>query len=434
MRKLSVLIFIFALVSPVTSATGKTRLITISGRYASQMRLAVDLFVPEVSGNQKLGTEMTNLLIDDLLISGFFQPVENKTFLAQASSLDRKTGKINLKEWISLGVEILIKGSYRVADDMITIQCRALRVLRGEQVYGKKYTGDISRWREIIHTIADEIVLSLTGSPGLARTEIAFVSLDAGEKKIYRMEAAGHKWRRIDTGPGFALFPEWGPDGNNIYYTSYRSGFPWIYRDNLETGKRTVISRRPGLNAFPAVSPDGRWILFTLSRDGNNEIYRIRLDGSGLRRLTYSRANDCSPAWSPDGRKIAYTSDRTGSPQIYIMDNDGKNSRRITRKGSYNTSPAWAPRGDLLAFSSRIGGDFELKTINLRTGESKVLTNNRADDEDPSWAPDGRHLVYTSRNGQFSNLYILDILNPDPVRITSARSCQSPAWSPYKKR
>ncbi len=434
MKKIFSIFLLILLFIPPASSASQTRLIKISGRYAQQLRLAVDLFNQQEGNLPRMGTEITNLLIDDLLISGFFEPVKNKSFIAEASALDRKTGKINLKEWSSLGVEILIKGSYRIAGGEITIQCRAIRVLRGEQVYGKKYTGDLSRWREIIHTIADEIVMELTGNPGLARTEIAFVSLDGNEKKIYRMEAAGHIWRRVETGPGFALFPEWGPDGKTIYYTSYRTGFPWIYRDNLATKKRTVLSRQPGLNAFPAVSPDGRWLAFTLSRDGNNEIYKMRMDTTGLKRLTFSRANECSPSWSPDGKKIAYTSDRTGSPQIYIMDSDGKNPRRITRQGGYNTSPAWSPRGDLLAFSSRIGGDFKIKTVNLKTGKASVLTDSRGNDEDPAWAPDGRHLVYTSRRGKFANLYVLDILNPDPVRITSSRICQSPAWSPYQNR
>ena len=408
--------------------SGQTR-IEISGRYAPQMNFALPLFENRGAEGERLAPELTNVLLGDLFLSGFFIPLENKKFIAEAEAADLRTGKINLAEWASLGAEILVKGSYFVSGGRISIECRAIIVSEGNQFYGKKYSGDLNRRREIIHTIADEIVFALTGEKGLARTKIAFVSARGGEKKVHIMDASGGDWRRINSGPGFALNPDWSPDGKALVYTSYSSGLPWVFWDNLSGKRRRVISSRPGLNAFPAVSPDGRWVALTLSRDGNNEIYKMRPDGTDLRRLTRSRGNDCSPAWSPDGQRIAFTSDRRGSPQIYVMDAEGKNLLRLTR-GSYNSSPAWSPRSNLIAYSSLIGGNFEICVIDPTSGEVTRLTRNRFDDEDPSWAPDGRHLVYTSRQGGRSNLFVLDILIREPLQITTASECFSPAWGP----
>lgn len=410
---------------------GQTR-IEISGRYAPQMNFALPLFENRGTEGDRLAPRLTNLLLGDLFLSGFFIPLENKTFIAEAEAADRRAGKINLAEWASLGAEILIKGSYFISGDKISIECRAIVVSEGSQFYGKKYKSDLKRWREIIHTIADEIVYALTGEKGLARTEIAFVSSREGRKKVHIMEASGGDWRRINSGPGFALNPDWSPDGRSLVYTSYSSGLPWVFWDDLTGKRRKVISSQPGLNAFPAFSPDGRWVALTLSRDGNNEIYKMRPDGKDLQRLTYSRGNDCSPSWAPDGRRIAFTSDRRGSPQIYIMDSEGKNLQRLTARGRYNSSPAWSPRDNLIAYSSLIEGNFEICVIDPTSGKVTRLTSNRVNDEDPSWAPDGRHLVYTSRQGDRTNLFVLDILIPEPIQITTAEECFSPAWGPYR--
>lgn len=414
---------------------GQTRIL-VSGQYAPQLTVAIVDFEPREGVERERGTEMAKLLLDNLLITGFFTPVENRQFIADAEAVDLRTGKVNLAQWRAIGADVVVKGSFATAGDTVTIECQAISVSQGRPVYSKGYREDKTRWRKVILTMADEIVFALTGERGLARSEIAFTSTGGGEKKVYAMEAAGQNWRKINSGRGLALYPAWTPDGRSLAYTGYAYGFPWLFLDNLATGKRRVLSAQPGLNAFPAISPDGRWAAFSLSRDGNPEIYKMRLDGSELTRLTNHRANDCSPAWSPDGRRIAFTSDRSGNPQIYVMDADGmeRGVRRLTREGRYNTSPDWSPRGDQVAYTSRLDGYFEICVVSVNTGEVTRLTQNRYHDEDPSWAPNGRHLVYTSRRGDRSDLFILDSLNPRPVQITSGQDCYSPAWGPFLTR
>ncbi|MEA1927955.1 MAG: Tol-Pal system beta propeller repeat protein TolB [Candidatus Auribacterota bacterium] len=437
MKKPILLIFTgFVFLTLAVVARAETRIIKVSGQYTARMSLAVVSFEDRGKTRPQMANEMTTMLQDDLLISGFFVPITNRKFIAEAQAVDRRTGRINLQEWSTIDAAIVVKGNYYFSGDTVTIECRAIRVAEGKQVYHKKYRDKASRWRKIIHTLADEIVFALTGEKGLARTSIAFTSTRDGKKKIYTIDAGGHTWKRINSGKGLALYPDWAPDGMSLAYTSYSYGLPWIFLDNLITGKRKVISRQPGLNAYPAISSDGRWVAFSLSKDGNVEIYKMRIDGTDLTRLTrtHTRVNDCSPTWSPDGRRIAFTSDRRGSPQIYVMNADGGSLRRVTVEGGYNTSPDWSPRGDLIAYAARIKGNFEICTINIRTGEVTRLTKSWNNDEDPSWAPDGRHLVYSSKKGSRTNLFVLDTANPHPIRITGGQDCFSPAWGPYGSR
>ncbi len=408
--------------------------IRVTGEYAPQLTVAVPDFQSRQPDGEELGARMADLVLDNLLLTGFFIPVENRQFVDEAEAVDRRTGKFNLAGWRAIGADVVIKGTFSRSDETITVECQAVSVSRGRQVYSRGYREPGNRWRNVILTISDEIVAALTGERGLSRTEIAFTSDHNGERKVFRMEAAGNNWRKIDSGPGLAVHPEWHPDGRSLAYTGYAYGFPWLFLDNLAAGRRRVLSAQPGLNAFPAISPDGRWVAFSLSRDGNPEIYKSRLDGSRLTRLTNHRATDCSPAWSPDGRRIAFTSDRGGSPQIWVMDADGGNVRRLTRQGTYNTSPDWSPRGDLVAYTSRLEGNFEICTVNVDTGEVTRLTRNNYQDKDPSWAPNGRHLVYSSRRGGRTSLFVIDSENPRPVQITSGRDCYSPAWGPFPVR
>ncbi len=428
-------IFSLALACVLTcssSVSAQTR-IRISKEVAPRINVAVCLFENRGAGGENLAREMTNVLADDLLISGFFTPLPNNAFLQEAIDNDRRNGTTNLKEWASLGAEVVVKGGYTVSGDQVTVDCGAVSIGQAKQVYSRKYAKAKGQWPDVVHTMADEIVEALTGEKGLARTEIAFVSSDRGEKKICVMDASGHNWRQINSGKGMALYPDWSPDGTSLAYTSYASGYPWAVLDNLATGERTVLSSQPGLNAFPAISPDGKWVALTLSKDGNNEIYKITIGGKKPARLTYGSANDCSPSWSPNGSQIAFTSDRRGSPQIYIMDADGNNVRRLTTRGNYNASPAWSPRGNLIAYTSQIGGNFEICAVDTSTGQIYQLTRSPGSDEEPAWAPDGRHLVYSSRSGVTANLYTLDILNAaEPVRITSGKDCFSPSWGPHK--
>ncbi len=424
-----------AVFMPVSPAPAGSDYLRVTKPYADSMRLAVPIFQNEGAERPDLAAEISNLLIANLALPGYFIPADNTDFVREQDEEDRTRGRIDLGGWSTLGVEALVKGTYRVDGDRVSVSASAFSVSRGRQLYGKRYSGDLSRWRWIVHTISDEIIEALTGEKGFSRTRIAFVATHEGERKIHLMEASGGEVRKIDSGRGFALYPSWDPDGQSLAYTSYSSGFPWLVLDNLRTGKRRVVSAQPGMNALSSISPDGRSIALTLSRDGNPEIYLVRLDGTGgLRRLTNSPAVECSPSWSPDGNRIAFVSDRTGTPQIYVMNSDGSNVSRLTRRGRHNVSPSWSPRGDLIAYSSLIDGKFEICAVNVNTGEETRITSDPYRNEEPSWAPDGRHLVYSSRRYGRNNLMVIDIRNPRPIQITDGRDCTNPAWSPIQAR
>ena len=73
---------------------------------------------------------------------------------------------------------------------------------------------------------------------------------------------------------------------------------------------------------------------------------------------------------------------------------------------------------------------FQIFTVDVETKEVVRLTTGRENKEDPSWAPDGRHLVYSVKSGGKSDLYMIDIYEQKPMRLTSGSGDYvSPAWS-----
>ena len=54
-------------------------------------------------------------------------------------------------------------------------------------------------------------------------TQIAYVSNRRGPKEIYVMDYDGYGQQRITNDGGFALYPAFAPNGDQIAYVSYRS-------------------------------------------------------------------------------------------------------------------------------------------------------------------------------------------------------------------
>jgi Tol biopolymer transport system component len=158
--------------------------------------------------------------------------------------------------------------------------------------------------------------------------------------------------------------PTWCPDGVRIAFVTARGGSDEIAvvgltsADNLFTaGPVTLLTQKSAPAGFidfdPAWSPDGQQIVFSSTRTGGRDIYRMSAqqgEDGGLTRLTSNPAGDFNPAWSPDGQYIAFSSDRTGNRQIYVMsaangEADTDNPlRRITDDSATDDDPAWNPR------------------------------------------------------------------------------------------
>lgn len=386
-------------------------------------RMDIDVYPFAAFGGDgtNISDVISSVISNDLWMSGFFKV--NLKSGAPPVDIRAAAGDSRALAYIA--------GTYQAMGGRITIQAHVVDLASGRTILKNDYHDAAARQRYILHKISDDVVYSLTGERGIARSKIAFVTEKRDNvKEIAIMDYDGHNMVELTTDKSINLSPAWSPDGSKICYTSFKDDNPDLYVINLQTNTLSRISNIRGLNSAAAWSPDGNNIALTLTQDGNAEIYILEVEKKKLRRLTYNHAIDSSPSWSPSNREMAFTSDRSGSPQIYIMDSDGLNVRRLTFEGSYNDSPAWSPRGDRIAFVSRAASGFDIYTIDV-TGENLMrLTDSSGSNEDPSWSPNGFSLIFSSTRSGRKALYSMFWDGSDQKPITSGGAHYLPAWSP----
>ncbi len=328
---------------------------------------------------------------------------------------------------------LVLSGWYVEAGGTVRANARLYnRFLRRGYFENLRLSDPASEARRLAHRLADAIVRAVRGVPGIASTRIAFVGRRGSQKNLYMCDADGDNVVQVTHDDGICLSPSWAPDKNNLFYMSFARGFPDIFRIDLVAKRRYPVARFPGLNACAAVSPDGTELAVILSKDGNVELYVLELSRERkLQRLTRTpHAAEASPSWAPDGKRLVYVSDASGSPHLYLIGRHGGEGRRITFVGRENVAPDWGPNG-LIAYSSRRGGKYVIYVLDPATQVERQISATDADYEDPSWAPDGRHLVCIRKANFCSELYILDTMGDDPIRLSAVPGewC-SPAWSP----
>ncbi|MGZ7081420.1 MAG: hypothetical protein ACXVJT_18565 [Thermoanaerobaculia bacterium] len=274
----------------------------------------------------------------------------------------------------------------------------------GSVQLGKRYRGPWAAVTKIAHTLANDLVRTLNGKPGIFLSQIAFASNRDGNFEIYLMDWDGGNQRRITTHNALSILPSWSPDNERMVYTSFAKGTSDMYIINRRGGGRIRLHTGLGLNTSATFSPIGNDIAFVGSVAGNPDIYLVRDDGSNIRRLTNASSIESTPEWSPNGRQISFTSGRSGTPQIYVMDAEGTNVRRISFEGEWNDDATWSPDGERLAYTSRVNGRFQIRISNLVTGETHIVAGEGSN-EQPAWAPDGKWISFQSnRTGRWRNI------------------------------
>lgn len=338
--------------------------------------------------------------------------------------------ELDLLGWQRLGAEYVVKLEAEFPGTNVRVFWRLFDASNKSQIARGSFEYRRQFWRELGHDIANDIVYNLTGERGIFRTKIAYVKKIGTAKEIFVADYDGTNERQVTHTGATNVSPAFSPDGQAIYFTSFRDGDPQLFRVAVSNGEVRKVTNFEGLVVAPSVSPDGKKIACVLSKDGNSEIYVLDLDGRVIKRVTRHQAIDSSPTWSPDGRMLAFSSDRTGAPQIYLTDSDGMTTRRLTYTGKYNDSPIWSQRGDRITFVSRTKeGRFDLASIDTSGVEYRIMTEV-GHNENPHFAPDGKHIVFSSTRLSEGDIYTMDLSGQNQRRMTRTGNCSNPVWGP----
>ena len=308
------------------------------------------------------------------------------------------------------------------------------------QIFARQYsdTASENNARQIAHKFADEIIARLGGGiTGIAETKIFYVKQTGQNKEIWEMDYDGANQHQL-THVGYAISPRISPDNSRLAFSQLgkSSGFQ-IGMYSLLLNRTVNFANTGGTNVSPAWAPNGQQIAFSSSRTGDPEIWVSDAQGTSARRVTDFKGPDASPTWNPKtGAQIAWVSGRTGLPQIYIMESDGSGVQRLT-DGGYASSPSWSPNGQFLAFAwdRKYGpgapGGQDIYVMEIATKKWIQLTHDGGRCDFPSWSPDGRHLVYAnSSDGRADHTRIMTMLaDGTQKRALTGPGTDMPNWS-----
>jgi TolB protein len=414
---------------------------TGTGLGVEKVRLAVPDFKAGAADpkDADLLKTFNNTLWNDLDNAGIFELV-SKSFYPTAPV--GTPADVRFDSWNSPppNASMLVFGNLGVSGNNMTVQgwLYDVKNITSPQILGKQYTDAPTNEaaRRTAHKFANEIIFRLGGGiPGIAESQVFFVSTRSGHKEIWVMDYDGENQRQITHLGSISLSPRISPDGSRLAFSSLTKSGWEILMYSMDLNRMLSFPRFGGTNLSPAWAPDGSKIAFSSSRTGDPEIYVADQSGGNLKRLTNYKMPDVSPTWNPKtGAQISWVSGRTGLPQIYIMESDGTNVQRMTDQG-YAVSPAWSPNGQFLTFSwvrhygPGAPGAWDIYLMDIASKQIVQLTHDGGRNDFPSWSPDGRHIVFQSSRSGSEQIWTMLADGSNQKQLTVSGSNTQPNWS-----
>lgn len=416
MKRFSIITFIVlcAFILIYTEKAHARVYLDVYGTTIKKVTIAVPHFKNEKA--EKISTDMTDLLNKDLDISGFF-------ITAPASLIDQELlnegiekRDINFSSWRSMGIEIVCKGKVSLQNGDIVFDTFIYDTLDGSLLLPpKRYRGAQNEWRRIVHRLADDILLAVTGEKGIMSSRVLFVAGARNLKDVYTADFDGQGIKKMTNHRNITLSPSMSPGGKYLAYTSFKDGTANLYIVDLEKNAEVYADRSEGTK-IGTTWLNKSTIVYTHTSGRTSAIISYDIEKRSKKTLLQREGILTSPAVSPDGNKMLFVSDMYGTPQIFLRDNVSGEIKRLTYYGNYNSAPTFSPKGDLIAFVSKLEGGFEICTMNIDGSNQRVLTNDNTVNDSPQFSPCGRYILYSSLRGGKYAVYVM-LFNGDNKRL-----------------
>lgn len=306
-------------------------------------------------------------------------------------------------------------------------------------------SGNLSQDRVKMHRLADAIHKILFGKEGIASCRILFtgkkkIVLPSGSKwvsEVFESDYDGENCRQITATNSYCAHPVYIPaknglKSNSFLYVSYKIGQPKIYLSSLKDGREVRASGIRGNQVTPSIDKESSLIAFACDVTGKSDLFIQSLTShvgavEKPRQIFTAKASaNASPSFSPNGKQIAFVSNKDGSPKIYVIDipkpgtklEDVKTTL-ISKRCRENSAPTWSPDGKKIAYCSRSTGPRQIWVYDFETGTERQLTQGSATKENPAWAPDSLHLLFNGSDAKGTELYLINLNQPNAVQISS---------------
>lgn len=222
-----------------------------------------------------------------------------------------------------------------------------------------------------------------------------------------------------------------GSISGKIVYTCTINGYNQVCVMNADGSAQRQLTPDDQPNSYYAsLSRDGSQTLFASNRSGQFEIYKMNVDGGNLLRLTYGIGETSAPDLSPDGQKIVFTNKVNGKKLVWLMNEDGSDPHPITDTPGSHIDPIWSPDGTRVAFASNRTGAMALYVMNKDGSDMHLVTDIEGIGGRSSWSPDGQSLVFYAGPWADKDIYIVDFISKELLKLTDGGNNAGPCFSP----
>ncbi|HEV7927574.1 MAG TPA: translocation protein TolB, partial [Verrucomicrobiae bacterium] len=206
-------------------AIGQDWFRTSIGMDVNKPRVAIADFAPRADSAKSHAAAFTQVVRDDLQFSGILEVPSSSFYPPQAPSVP---AELKFAIWTDPPTNANFVGFGNVSESTAEVAIEAwlfdVRSVSMQPVVGKVYRGapTDAEVRKFAHQFADEILGKLSGGlPGVASTQIAFVSARNGAKEIWMMDYDGANQRPLTSLRTISLTPRWSPDASRIAFTCF---------------------------------------------------------------------------------------------------------------------------------------------------------------------------------------------------------------------
>ena len=426
--------------------------------------------IPEAAGFATQGpTELSRLLTFSGLFNIMLDTGFKDVFGEVRNGYDKSMGKlevnatgtatvgnINMVQWKSVGVEVLILGELFEENGNLGLNLHVYDITMAKELKGVQFSMITANYIPVLRRAGDIVLDLYTGKGGIFNSKLVFIGRKSkgSPKQVYVCDFDGTNMVQITNTNSIHLSPTWSPDGTSLVATSFELNNPDLYfyeiikskSGSIRPGMKKRIAYQFVLNSGGHFTPSGKLIAYTGAIEGNADIYTITPDGKNRVRLIGGHGLDVDPNFSPDGKYLAFVSGRYGNPHIFTAtlkwQSDDKvtieGDKRLTYAGWYNATPDWSPDSQKIAFAGydKDINRWDLFVMNYDGTNMERLTLKIGDNESPSWSPNGQMIAFhTNRTGtsdtkDHARIYVM---NRDgsaqrelPIDIYEAAT---PSWS-----
>jgi len=170
---------------------------------------------------------MSDVLANDLNISGVFRPLDKKGFLEDPQVNGLEASEIKFPDWSKQGADFLARCSYQVQGYSVRLDGPALRRNRPEAVgNAHSYSGRSAGVAADGACVCRRHTLMLTGERGVFDTKIAYVQVSEAPRRSFtailtEQSRAGYQGQTASLCPLMEFRIR-----SQIAYVSYRDGKP----------------------------------------------------------------------------------------------------------------------------------------------------------------------------------------------------------------